>query len=451
MYKVDFDNILEDNSFIISGAGKSGKMTFALYMATSLFNKKALIFSAQESYLFRRKMDSLKSKYLQYSDIEKQIDTYFLKKDFKTVKQRYGFEFLIQEYKKIISSSEAEVVIIDRFAEFFEFQDRYEIENVCKSLTKICAMHSKKLIFIVNNTHTNFEQIYNIAEEISDVSIKIDVNDDDEKIINMFDFLHNKKYPLLSFTIQNNSFQLDYKIDKHKIEEKVNNVLICELDFAHDNIVEICKFIFNKHGFKIKSASSLQTILKEVFIAPDVIIILMKRTQENFETARTIKQQLPGSPIIAILEQNFVRTEDIQEAYSYGIEELFCSNFDLDKLILAFQKAAGSLFYAKAIESLPKHSNTMASLDDFKEYIYECLNRSIFFTVFVYQIDNDSKVHNRPSRKHDFVFCNTQKIYYLALNTAPKGAQRIMERFSAHQLVCMWEPINHAMIEECLK
>jgi len=449
--KADFNKILDASSFIISGAGKSGKITFALYMIKSLFKKEALIFSAQEAYLFRRRIDALTNEYTQYVDIEKQLDTYFLKESFKTLKQRYGFDFLIQEYEKLISESQAEVVIIHRFGELFEFQDRYEIDNVYKSLIKLCVKHSKKLIFIVNNAHENFEQIYTVAEEFSDISIAIDVNEDNERIIHMRDFLHNKEYPLLSFTIQNNSFLLDYKTNKNEIEENIKNVLICELDFEHDNIIEICKFLFNKTGFHTKSASSLKTILQEVFISPDIIIILMKRTQENFETVRSIKQHLPKSPIVAILEQDFVRAEDAQQAYTYGIDELFCTNFSLDQLILAFQKASGSLFYTQAIESLPKYPNVMTSLDDMKAYAQECIEKSIFFSAFVFQINVDSKVPQKPSRKYDFVFSNDTKTYYLALNTAPRGAKKIMEKFAADQLVCIWEPINHIQIEECLK
>jgi len=451
VYKADFNKILDASSFIISGAGKSGKMTFVFYLITSLFKKEALIFSAQESYLFRRKIDALASEYTQYSDIEKQIDTYFLKEDFKTLKQRYGFDFLIQEYEKLISSSVAEVVVIHRFGELFEFQDRYEIDNVYKSLIKICVKHSKKLIFVINNTHKNIDQIYNVAEEFSDISIRIDVDNNSERVIHVRDFLHNKEYPILSFTAQNNSFLLDYKKDKLKIEDKVNNVLICELNFAHDDITEICKFIFNKYGFHTKNASSLRTILQEVFVSPDIIIVLMKRTRENFETVQSIKQHLPNSPIVVILDQDFVRTEDEQQAYTYGVDELFCTNFALDKLTLAFQKVSDSLFYTKAIESLPKYPNIMTSMDDLRTYVHECIERSIYFSLFVYQIDGDPKVLQKPSRNYDFVFSNSKNIYYLALNTIPRDAKKIMEKFAQYKLVCIWEPINNIMVEECLK
>jgi len=451
VHKTDFNNILDASSFIISGAGKSGKMTFTLYIIKSLFKKKALVFSAQEAYLFRRKINALVTRYPQYSDIDKQLDTYFLKEDFKILKQRYGFDFLVQEYEKIISDSKAETVVLYRFEELFEFQDRYEIENVYKSLIKICAEHAKKPFFIVNSTHENFEKIYELAEEFSDISITIEMNSNNERIVQIRDLLYNKKYPLLSFTIQKNAFLLDYKRDELKVEDKVTNVLICELDFAHENIVEICKFIFNKHGFQIKNANSLQTILQEIFIAPDVIIVLMKRTQENFETVRIVKKQLPTSPIIVILEQDFVRTEDAQHAYAYGIDELFCANFNLEQLILAFQKAVGSLFYMQAIESLPKYPNVMKSLDDMRVYAHECIDKSIFFSAFVYQINDSTVEIQEPSRKYDFVFKNTKNIYYFALNTAPKDAKKIMEKFAVYQLVCMWEPINHTQIEECLK
>ena len=452
MKELDFNQITEGSSFIVQGDNKAGKMTFAFYMIQSLFKEKALLFTPQESYLFQRRIDALKGQFTQFNNIDELLTPYFLKEDYKVLKQRYGFDFLIKEFVYIISQAEEKVIIVHRFGELFEFQDRYEIEEVYKALTKVCHSYDKKLVFVVNEQGENFDQISNIADEFADISIKIDVDDANQRFVHIRDVIHNREYPLLSFALHANSFLLDYHVSQEQESvEHIKNVLICELDYAHDNLVEICRYIFDKPGFQTKHATSLQSILQEVFISPDIIIVLMKRTEANLETIKAIKMNLPESPVIAILDQDFVRAEDAQQAYSYGIEELFSRNLVLDQLILATQKAAKTLYYTKALEELPKLSNKIKDIVTMREFVSECVQRSIFFTLFVFQKGEDALEAQRPSRQYDFVHESDEKIYYIALNTAPKDAQKIIEKYNNSKLICMWEPINHTKVEDCLK
>jgi hypothetical protein len=451
MQQQSFYQILESSSFIVSGDSKSGKMTFVLYMLSSLFKEKALIFTPQESHLFKRRINALKTLYTQFSNIDELIKPYFIKNDWKTLKQRYGFDFFIQELQSIIRNSQEKVVIVHRFGEFFEFQDRYEIEHVYKSLVSTCESEGKKLIIIANSSDENFSQISKISDEFSDIGIKIELGEDAQRLIFLRDMLRNKEYPKLEFQARDDSFLLDYyHKEEIKTDEIVKNVLICELDYIHDNLVDICKYIFDKPGFTIKYATSMHTILKEVFISPDIIIVLMKRTQENFETIKSIKMHLPNAPVIAIIDQEFVRAEDEQIAYTYGIDELFASNLNLDKLILSCQKASKDLFYFNALKELPKYSNTMSNLKEMITLAKECKKRSIFFSAFVFKVDKNAKKVS-PSRENDYVFQDEKKLYYLALNTAPKDVYKIMEKFKGYELMCLWEPINHDAIEDCLK
>jgi len=448
----DFYQITESVSYIINGYGKSGKMTLFFYMMLFLFKKKALIFTAQEAHLFKRRIESLSQQYKQFEKLDENMEVFYLKEDWKTLKQRYGFEFFIKELTHTIIQSEEELIVMHRFGELFEFQDRYEIQNVYSSLVKVCYEHGKKIIFIANRSHENFDQINKISDEFSDVSIRVDVDDaTNERIIHIRDLFHNKEYPPLKFQILRDSFLLDYFTrDEESQNEIVKNILICELDKAHDNFFDICQYIFNKPGFHIKRATSLNTILQEMFISPDVIIVLMKRTEENFETVKSIKMHLPNSPVIAILDQDFVRAEDAHKAYSYGVDELFSTDLALDKLILACQKASKIPFYTEAMKELPHFPNILENLDDMRIIADICMETAIFFTVFVFNVAKDSKMI-KPSREYDYVYREGQKLYYLALNTAPKDVNKIMQKFESYELVCLWEPINHTSIEDCLK
>lgn len=448
----NFYQILENISFIISGESKSGKMTLLFYMMTQLFKKKALIFTPQEAHLFNRRIKSSVEQYSHFSDLESYIDIYYLKPEWKSLKQRYGFEFFIQELSHVITEAKEEVIVIHRFGEYFEFQDRYEIQNVYASLTKLCFEHKKKIIFMANTMHENFDQIHSVADEFSDVSIHITVDEiTNNRFIHIRDLFHNKEYPVLQFQIVNNTLLLDYKKDLEEKElKRTKNVLICELNKFHENFFDICAYIFNKPGFHVKHATSLQTILQEMFISPDVIVVLMKRTQANFETVQSIKMHLPNSPIIAILDQDFVRSEDANKALSYGVDELFSNQLSLEKLILAFQKAAKELFYTKVMKELPKYPNILQNLEEMKTLAKSCLEKNIIFSLFVFKVSYDLKVV-KPSRENDYIYKNGDTLYYLAINTAPKDLNNIMKKFDTNELKCLWEPINYTQIEDCLQ
>jgi len=448
----DFYQILDNISFIISGDSKSGKMTLFFYMMSQLFKKKALIFTPQEFHLFNRRVKAcMQQYYTQFADLEESLNVHYLKNDWKSLKQRYGFDFFIQELAYLITHSEEELIVIHRFGEYFEFQDRYEIQHVYSSLVKLCFDHGKKIVIIVNNTHENYDQIHKVADEFTDVSIKITVDDiTNNRLVNIRDLFHNYEYPLLQFQILKNSLLLDFKEeDTLKESSSVKNVLICELDKFHDNFFDVCKYIFNKPGFSVKRATSLQTILQHMFVSPDVVIVLMKRTEENFETVQSIKMYLPNSPIVAILDQSFVRSEDAHKALRYGIDELFSNELVLEKLILAFEKASKTLFYTKAMESLPKYPNILNSLDEMKTLAQACLDKHILFSVFVFKISDEAAI-SRPSREYDYLFKGEDsKLYYLALNTASKDVHNIMKNFDASELLCSWEPIKQTDLEDC--
>jgi len=451
----DLTTLLDASSFIIDGSNKSGKITFLFYLINSLFKEKAIIFTPQESYLFNRRVKSLSKQFPLFSKLQDSITPYFLDEDWHTLKQKYGYDFFLIELEHIITKSEEKIIVLHRIGEYFEFQDRYEIENIYKSLIKLAIVHDKKLIFLANNKNENYEYVQRIAEEFTDISISITNNDDNERLINIKDILQHREYPLLHFRVHETNFILDfYKKNKEIEKNKIKNILIAEIDLAHDNMRDMCSYIFNKPNFNVKYADSLQSILTEIFISPDVVIVLMKREEENFQTISAIKRQLPDTKIVAILDQDFVRTEDMQEAYNNGCDELFANNLSLDSLILSFQKLSNTLFYTQSINSLPEHNNIMTSLEDFTELANECVERSIFFTAFTIESKNIFEKIKSSSRNSDYIYQTDHKIYYIALSTMPKDVSKIInnykDKYDDLVLTCLWEPINHQSIDECM-
>jgi len=456
MQRNDFSSLLTIHSMIISSNAKHGKMTFLLYLIAYFYKEKALLFTPQESYLFQKKIQNLTQQFQQFTSIQTMLKTYFFRKDFTQLKQKYGYGFLIQEMEKVIINAQENIIVIDRIGEFFDFQDRYEINTFYKSLVRIAELHDKKIIFLANMKNENFEHIYQIAEEFSDITIHITKNEKNERILNIMDLLHHKEYPLLRFTINKNNFLLEYKHQTEQLTEaKITNILIAELDKTHDNIKQICSYIFDKPNFQVKYADSLQGMLQEIFIQPHLVIILMKRNQKNLDTLKAIKTQLPNSAIVTILDQDFIRTEDIHELFIYGSDEVFANNLTFDEIILSLQKITRDFFYTDMLNTLSSHKNIMQTLQELQEFAQECISKSIFFTAFTLERSIDIPLIKSTTRKTDYLFQDTNKLYYLAINTMPKDLFQVIDKFKntypALELTCIWEPLNNISIEECLQ
>ena len=455
MINKDLSTLLNANSIIIDSGGKAGKMTFLFYLINFFYKDKAIIFTPQESYLFNRRIDALSSQYPQFKDLQDNITSYFLDEEWNSLKQKYGYEFFLEELLHIIKTSQESVIVMHRVGEFFEFQDRYEIENIYKTLIKTAIKHQKKMIFLVNNKNENYEYIRRIAEEFTDISINITNNEKNERLLNIKDVLHHKEYPLMHFKIHKENFILDlYEKDEIDVDFLTKNILIAELDETDKHMRDVCTYIFNKPNFTVKYASSLQSILQEIFISPDVIVILMKRNQKNFDTISAIKKQLPDTVIVGILDQDFVRTEDVQEAYSNGCDELFANNLSLDNLILALQKASKTLFYSQSLQTLSVNQNIFNTLDEFKTLAHECVERSLFFSAFTLESKTKFEPIASSSRNSDYIFQTDYKIYYLALSTLPKDITNIVDNYAKKhsdlEVTCIWEPIKNETLDDCI-
>jgi archaellum biogenesis ATPase FlaH len=441
---------------IISGPAKSGKVTFLYYLLSNLYKEKALLFTPQDEFLFNKKTDTFAKQFHQFSNIREMLDIYYLRSDFNALKQKYGYEFLLEEFRKLFALQDEKVVVLHRFGEFFGFEDRYEINTFYKSLIRMAQEFDKKIIFLVNNSNENFEHIYTVAEELSDMAITLSKNEKNERVVNILDLMHYAEYPKLLFKINEGNFLLEFESElQDDSQKRIQNILIAELDKAHDDMREIFSYIFNRDHFKIKYADSFQKILKEIFIKPDVILLLMKRTQDNIETIRVIKAQLPNTHIIAILDQNFVRSEDVYEFFQYGCDDVFANNLSFDNLILAMQKATGTDFYTKEYQTLPMHKNVMKDISELKALAYECIEKSLFFTLFVLESKDEFPKVTTTSRRSDYIVHAGNKLYYMVVNTMPKDVYIIADKFTQSNpdlhFSCIWEPINSVDLEGCFR
>jgi len=441
-----FSNV---NTITVNSGPKGGKFTFFLYMLSQLYKEKAVFFTPMESYLFKKKLTVLSTQFPQFRGIDEMLEVYYMQKNFSSMKQIYGYDFILDEIEKIISQNEKKFFVIHRINEFFDYQDRFEIPAFFKKLTQIAQQHDKTLVILANTAHQNFEQVNELSQELSDIVIDITKNDKNERIVNLLDILRHQEYPQLKFKIQNDQCILEFEQQEHETQKHEKTILLVELDHIKDNIQELLEYILNHPGFSIKKAMTLQEILKEIFIRPDLIIISMNRTDENMQIINSIKTQLPDTKIIAIINQEFVRTEDEHEFLSNGCEAVLSKEFTFDKLILTLQKSLGTLFYTTLLEKLPKHNNILKDMEEMRQLADECVENSIYFTSLIMKNKDGIKIE-KSSRKTDYLCLTKEKVCYLAINTLPKETKHIEKKYNL-QTECIAEAIDYKSIEDCIK
>lgn len=425
------DVFLGSNSFVIHGEPKSGKFTLLAYLVRILYKEEVVLLSPQEDYLFKRHIKSLCERYPQFTELDTHISSYHLNSDWHSLKQNYGFNIFLQEVEKIIRSSRETIIVIQKIGDYFEFQDRYEIANVYKTCIKLAADYKKKIIFLSNTHDENFEYIKNVAEDFTDIEIFLERKSSTQNILTVKDLLHSHEFPPVLFEISDKRFSLK-EVDEHpqETQKEPSNVLVAEFESNQEEIRKMCLYLLDqqKH-FSVKQASSMQGILEEIFINPDFIIVFIKRSIQSFETIRAIKKHLPDSRIIAIVDQTFLRSEDVRESFSYGIDELFSSDISIDKFVLSLEKAAKRMFYEERLSHLAYQANLLESLEELQKLIEVCEEHAIFFSLFIFEKeDTDSQVEG-TNRKYDYIFQTNEKLYHVAVNTFSLASQQILENY----------------------
>jgi len=447
------------DSFIIYSEPKVGKSTFALYIIKMLYQEQAVVFSSQDSYVFDKKIKALAKQFTQFENINNHLTHYYLSKEWKLSKRLYGYGLLLQEIDTLLSQSDEKIILFHKLEDFFEFQDRYEIESFYKSLIKLSREHNKKIIFIINNQSQNYRYIQSIAEEYSDLAIQLSKNEHNDRVVEIKNLVNNEEYPLVNFSQKDSYFLLKYQeLDSDK--NRVRNVLLMDLneekDEMHQHMIDIFQYIFNRPNFSITYADSLQSSLQHIFIEPDLIIIVMNRNEENFATIKAIKKHLKKTKIITIIQQDFVRTEDIQEAYMNGSDELFPRNFLFNDVILSLQKSLDSSFYSDSLKTINIPQSQLNSFTVLKEFALECTNKGIFFTLFAVRMKAENVEFIQSSmRRFDFICQVDNVVYYLALNTMSSNVDIILKKQEEKydkslDLIFKCTPFNQSMVEGCL-
>jgi hypothetical protein len=146
-------NLLEQlpyiDSFVISGCRQSGKLSLALFFSSKLTSRPVTLISASNKEYYNKKETAFLALKTNLQPVLENIRSFNLKLDWKTLKSRYGFNYLLKDIEKIIDKSN-DVVIFHRIDDFFEIQDSDDIDAVISKIISLSNAKGLKVLFTIN-------------------------------------------------------------------------------------------------------------------------------------------------------------------------------------------------------------------------------------------------------------------------------------------------------------
>lgn len=427
---------------IIEGERKSGKFTFVSFIIDTLLKEDAVVLIPQEAFLFKRRIDILK-RFKQLHEIHKRFDTYYLKAEMPDYKQRYGYGFFKQELEGIIAGSDAKIIFFHRFEEFFEFQDLYEIKPVLLSLLHDAKASGKKLIFSISDECEHCSYIKEFIGDFADLSIRVTASLNKEREVHFTDHLYHRTFPIFRFQTRQNLLSLndDGADAKSDLDDPIR-VFLCQYSEKSGAMAEVFSYLFScRQRFSFHHASSLEGILNNLFLEPDIIIFLLERTEENLQTLQQVKNILPNAKVYVVFTQDFIRAEDRRALLSKGCDEVFAANFKVDDFMAAVEKELKLPYYQNQLLALKGVPHALPGSAKLHEIITIAQEHCLYFTLFLYTVEAGDTIYSENlGRKYDYyLLVKEQKLLFLAMNTGPQDAQKIGKHLSANGMPVHFE------------
>jgi len=464
------NNLIKKSQVIIlEGARQSGKLTFALFTVKYLLQKNALIISATEKKLFQRKADAIYNRFQSLRTLEKKTDLLLLKTEWNTLKEEYSYQLFRDELRRIFSETPREVVIFHRFGLFFEFQDRFEIETMFRTVVDLAEEYNKQVIFTISTASDNYDYMNNIMCDFSDLTLDMtepNLNERDIQIVHSMHKVDQEKYLIKgsdkTLILESGEDSLDTRIANDTVTQTYEQVayknkfrvLLVAKDNQKSEAYSIVKYLLsNKKMFEITYLSSIYDVPQNFDAKPDLLFLFIERNDAVPEIFEGFKKALPSSKSFAFFPQEFIRGADRRDLHKTGIDEIFSIYFQLDDLIIAMEKASQNYFYEEALKNIKFNAHVFDRKASFDSIIGSAYENAIFFSLFVYSVETNDESNLTLGRQNDFIFHDKEnkKIYYLALNTREFIADIIAYRLQEKGYKVILENSANAInIEKCL-
>ncbi len=438
---------------IIIGDGKSGKNTFALYIIKKILQEDCIVISSIESSLYKRKISIAQKNFKDFTYIGQDLHYFLLKDNYISLKRAYSYDFLEEELRRIIEKSDIPIIYINRFEEFFEHQDRHDIEPLFKAILQYVKENEKHIIMAISSNAYHFDFIYPMLEDYADLIINIEEETLSRRLVEIkYSIESTDVYNYVFYSKNRELFLEENRQNKNYTPSVINADLIQTRMIKEEDggatlgtkrvkkkknkasvvIISTNRELINLHTYLFKKSdlyelSIIQNdpfkALKKALENPEVIIYNPINENLELDICKTVKENELDSRILYIQQKDFVRQSDRSKAFDAGCHELFSDRFNFEEYLLSLKKSLNTGFYSKRFEKLVARAKSYDDKVEFEKEVKLYLEQRVFFTIFNYSFkgENEDLLEelNGFMREYDRAYVNFEKkrITYLAINT----------------------------------
>jgi len=404
------ESIKKANIILLEGDNKIGKLTTALYFSTFL-QKKITIISTIIKPIMNKRLEAIKM--LQDKNINsilENLSLLCLKEDWEKIKAEFGFDFLLDDIKKIIKDKTPEILILHRPEIMFNRQEEEFAKQYIEDIIEICSDLNIKLIITLEENSFLIE----IIENFSEINFLVKKISSNEREIIIKHSLYPIDYEKLILKWQINKLIILEKNIKKPIEtiekkESLNKQPM--LIISNDNYIQkFHQYLFEKE-FILDFAKNLSEIISKLLKNPEIVVYNPEDEKINTQICESFKNT--NTKIIYIVNKDYTRNIDKMNIFAAGCYEVISKNFIIEEYILLIEKLSNNYFYLNKIKLLNK-KNIIKNKNHFFEIVNTLYKERIYFSIVIGKSNEDifSKI-----RHNDIIFKENETIFLCLIDT----------------------------------
>jgi archaellum biogenesis ATPase FlaH len=436
-----FSEVLDQSEIVlIEGEKGSGKNTFFFYLVNQLINDpEVLVITPYPKDAFLKKISVNEVMIRNFHQLQDKLDYFFLKDNWKELKQKYGYDFLLTDLERILASSQAAIVYFHRIGEYFDIQDRGNIEPFFRDLTKLLKSHRKKTFFTLASSNENYDKLLEILQYYAELDLfltrvplgnRINI----ETVASIYPLTESS----LTLTMQDRSLNLSVnKQEGQESSEKENYRILLISD--HDRIIKLHQYLLGTlKNIQLNVTSTASDIISKVLDAPDLLIYNLDENDEKMNICELAGRDGLSFKILYLTRREYLRAADRAKAQAQGCSEMFCLSFKTIDYITALEECLGYRFYAQNLASTAKEFQAIKTQEEFLTQIETYITRHCLFCVFIFEYKNSAPGEEQFSglfRNNDSAFIDhkRKKVFLLSINSQKENAQSLLKKFTTTQ------------------
>ena len=419
-----YQKLKESESIVIEGKKKSGKLTFMLYLLSKKYTKISIV-SPLSANKTTKKLEAISRSFEDLEGLNKFLDIFAFREDWITIKNEFGFKFLLQDLEFFIANQKNEVIVFHRIGTLFEYSDRDLIDDFFNDLLAYGIKYKKQLIFTLDIDDVNYDLMSYYLVESIDLYMKIEKIEESREVSILYALS-----PVLDQTYLFENHLKKLKLNTKDKSGYINKDISVIVISKNKKIQRFHKYLLEKEGIELSIVDSISDSLEAILKNPDYLIFSQEEEESNFSVCELSSKYNLYTKTLYLLDKPFLRVDDRLKAIEKGCVDVL--NFQIPKMhyILELAKYLNKTFYKN---NIIKDNSELKTKEEVIEYINYLIEERVLFTI----LKIDGKVKDFSYLRDYDKYVELEKYGIIILVNLIKGevANIVFKKMAEHFMI----------------